>query len=104
MPDTAKVWSLNNFWTNMIWREVLKDSEPHHNYRIREQRKYEYFVKQQRSNRNQLVETNFQTRPLTAILVTATPGAPGSYLAGWSGGSVDAWRSRRATSTGTNSA
>jgi hypothetical protein len=92
MPDTAKVWSLNNFWTNKIWREVLEDSEPHHNYRMREQKKYEYLVKQQRSNRNQLVETNFQIRPLTAILVTATPEAPDSYLVGWSGGPVDAWR------------
>jgi hypothetical protein len=59
MPDTAKVWSLNNFWSNKIWREVLEDSEPHHNYRMREQKKYEYLVKQQRSNRNQLVETTF---------------------------------------------
>jgi hypothetical protein len=92
MPDTAKVWSLNNFWTNKIWREVLEDSEPHHSYRMREQKKYEYLVKQQRSNRTQLVETNFQIRPLTAILVSATPEAPESYLAGWSGGPVDAWR------------
>ena len=60
MPDTAKVWPLKNFWTNKIWREVLEDSEPHHNHRMREQKKYEYLVKHQRSNRNQLVETNFR--------------------------------------------
>lgn len=27
MPDTTRVWSLNNFWTKQIWRAALENSQ-----------------------------------------------------------------------------
>jgi hypothetical protein len=73
MPDTAKVWSLNNFWTNKIWREVLQDSQPHHNYRIRQQHMYDHLVNEQRDNRHRFLESHFQMKPLTAVDLWKSP-------------------------------
>jgi len=92
MPDTARVWSLNNYWTNRIWRQALQDSQRLHAIRVREERVYDYLVKQQRDQRRRMIQANFKMRPLTAIRFTATPEAPDSYLAGWSGDAVEAWR------------
>jgi hypothetical protein len=42
MPDTANVASLNGFWTRRIWRQALRDSQPLHDYEMRQRRQGEW--------------------------------------------------------------
>ncbi|MCS7482686.1 hypothetical protein ACFFQW_46305 [Umezawaea endophytica] len=92
MPDTAKVASLNGFWTKRIWRAALEDSTPLYNYQLRHPGAQDYMVSQQKAQRKTLLRDQFQVRPLTALLATALPEAPESYIAGWSGSAVEPWR------------
>jgi hypothetical protein len=92
MPDTARVASLNGFWTKRVWRQALLDSQPMHDYEMRQRAESEYMVRRQREQRTQMLQANFGVRPLTAILATPSPDAPDWYLAGWSGDPVEMWR------------
>jgi hypothetical protein len=92
MPDTARVSSLNNAWTKKIWRAVLEDSEPMHEYEISMMAENEALVRAQRTQRRDLIESDFSMRPLTALTVTPDPSNPKSRLPGWSGEPVEAWR------------
>lgn len=77
MPDTTRVWSLNNFWTNKVWREALQDSQRIHDYGVKQTgRITDYLLRRQRDLRNELLETNFKVRPLTALMATPPPDAP----------------------------
>jgi hypothetical protein len=93
MPDTAKVWALNNYWTKKVWREALQNSQRIHDYETRYSASLlDYLLNRQRDHRARFIQTNFQIRPLTALMVTPDPDAPESYLAGWSGEPVEIWR------------
>jgi hypothetical protein len=93
MPDTAKVWALNNYWTKKVWREALQNSQRIHDYETRYSVSLlDYLLDRQRDHRARFIQTNFQIRPLAALMVTPDPDAPESYLAGWSGEPVEIWR------------
>jgi len=93
MPDTAKVWALNNYWTKKVWREALQDSQRIYDYQMKyKERMHEYLLDRQRVRRASFIETDFKIRPLTALQATPDPDVPESYLAGWSGEPVEIWR------------
>jgi hypothetical protein len=91
MPDTARASHLNGFWTKRIWREALEDSQRLHDYELRQTPVRDYLIEHQREERDKFLRTQFQTRPLTHLMVTPSAD-PASYLAGWSGEPVEAWR------------
>jgi hypothetical protein len=92
IPLTGKIWHLDNFWTNKIWKEALTDSQAHHEFQLRHQGEHEYLVRSQRKQRQQILETNARLRPLTALMATPDPDSQGMRLVGWSGEPVEAWR------------
>jgi hypothetical protein len=93
VPDTARVASLSNFWTNKIWRQVLGNSEGFHAYQSREKPLYDYLVDQQRAQQREKLETKFNIRPLPAIVARPVLSDPADINAsGWSGEPVEAWR------------
>ena len=92
MPDKAHIWSLNNSWTKKIWRAALEDSEPMHEYEIRQAAEIDSLVEAQRIQRRDTIGDNFSMRPLTALTATPDPNNPKSQLPGWSGEPIEAWR------------
>lgn len=92
MPDTAKVASLNAFWTKRIWRAAVEDSGRLHDYQIRHNGKRNYLVANQKDQRAIFLRDNASLRPLTALVATSPPDMAESYLAGWSGSAVELWR------------
>ncbi|MBQ1030379.1 hypothetical protein KBX26_10260 [Micromonospora sp. C97] len=93
MPDTARAASLHTLWTKQMWRKALHDSQSLHDHEVRHQRpKADYLVRRQREQRTEMLQVKFTIRPLTAVTVTPVADAPESYLAGWSGESVEMWR------------
>ena len=92
MPNTAFVWSLNNFWTKKIWRTALEDSEPIHKHELRQTAMHDAMVKAQKIQRKEMIRANFPVRPLTALTATPSPDNPRSQLPGWSGEPIEAWR------------
>jgi hypothetical protein len=93
MPDTARVWFLNSYWTKRVWREALQDARRIHDYEVRQTgQTIDYLLDRQRDHRSRFLQTNFQIRPLTALMATPNPDAPEKYLAGWSGEPVEIWR------------
>jgi len=92
MPDTTKVWLLNNFWTKKIWRQAQVDSQPFHEYQKSLMTRHRILVDRQRGNRTRMLQSGFKPRPLTTVMVTPDPDAPESYLAGWDREPVEMWR------------
>ena len=95
MPDTARVWSLNNFWMNKILRAALEDSQRLHEYQMQQRRQMferAAITSSQRIQRTEMIRANFPVRPLTALVISPDPDNPRSYLPGWSGEPVEAWR------------
>jgi predicted nucleic acid-binding protein len=92
IPDTARTWSLNNFWTKKIWREALRDSQRLYDYEMREAPLRDYLVDHQKKDRDSFLQSDFQVGPLTGLMITADPNASDAYLAGWSGEPVEFWR------------
>lgn len=92
MPDTSLVWSLNNFWTKKIWRAALENSQPLYEYEMRRMALHDTYVRYERSQRTEMIRTNFEVRPLTALTATSGPASPQTYLPGWSGEPVEPWR------------
>jgi len=92
MPDTAKVHSLNNFWTKRVWRRALDDSGPMHEYLQRRRPLAEHMVAVQRLDRAGLLENQFPIRPLTAITASLPPSPPTHPFASWAGRHFEAWR------------
>lgn len=92
IPLTGKIWNLDNFWTNKVWKEALSDSQAHHEYQLRRQAERDVLVTSQRKQRQEILKTNAQLRPLTALTATADPEAQGRHPAGWAGEPVEAWR------------
>jgi hypothetical protein len=92
MPDTARVWSLNNSWTKRIWRAALEDSGPMHEYETSYASLTEALVRAQRVQRRDYATSSFTVLPLTALTVTPDPDNPRSRLPGWPGEPVEAWR------------
>lgn len=93
MPDKARIWSLNNRWTKKIWRAALEDSGPTHEYGLSQAAENDAMVNAQRiARRDFIATTDFYIRLLTALTATPSSGNPKSYLLGWSGEPVEAWR------------
>jgi len=92
MPDTSRVWALNNFWTKRIWRSALENSQPLHEYEMHRTPLLDAYIKYERSQRTEMIRANFQVRPLTAL--TTAPSQEGllGSLPGWSGEAVEPWR------------
>ncbi|TDD58014.1 hypothetical protein E1263_20880 [Kribbella antibiotica] len=91
-PDTAKVHSLNAFWTKKVWRTALADSQRIYNYEVGSRRLHEDLMKDQKDQRKQLLETNFAMRPLTALEVREGTAGFGREAEGWPSEPVEAWR------------
>jgi hypothetical protein len=66
-PDSARVASLNNFWTNLVWRQALEDSSQLHRYEESKHQVHDYMVATQREDRSELLKVNFTIRPLTSL-------------------------------------
>lgn len=92
IPLTGKIWALDNFWTNKIWREALSDPQAHHEFQLRRRAERDLLVRSQRKQRQGILEGNVQLRPLTALTATPDPETQGMRLDGWSGEPVEAWR------------
>jgi hypothetical protein len=92
IPLTGKIWSLDNFWTNKIWREALSDSTRHHEYKKRERGDHDLILRHQRAQRQEILRTNASLRPLTALTAIPDLESEGYRLPGWSGDAVEAWR------------
>jgi hypothetical protein len=92
MPDTARVWFLNNFWTKRIWGAALEDSGPMHEYETSRAHLNDELVDTQRIQRRDFIASNFTVLPLTALTVTPNPDIPSSHLPGWQGEPAEAWR------------
>lgn len=91
-PDTARVASLEGFWTKRIWREAAADSQRLHDYQRGQRPVHDYLLAVQRRDRAEVVRTAASLRPLTALQVTAANGTPETVLRGWDGQAVEAWR------------
>ncbi len=91
-PDTARVASLQGFWTKRIWREAVADSQRLHDYQRGQRPIGEHLLAVQRRQRAEVTRTSANLRPLTALQVTAPEGTPDSILRGWDGQPVEAWR------------
>jgi hypothetical protein len=92
MPDTARIASLNSFWTRTVWREALEDSERLHQYEVGGDRLRQDLMQNQRVQRRQLLETGFVLRPLTALMVDEGAAGFGREAEGWPDQPVEAWR------------
>ena len=93
MPDTARVWSLNNFWTNKIWRAALENSQLLYERGVGNMAERDAIISSQRIQRTEVVRTNFKMRHLTEITASPSPESPlQNYVPGWSGEPVEAWR------------
>ncbi|OXM43863.1 hypothetical protein [Amycolatopsis alba] len=93
MPDTGRTASLDTYWTKKLWREAAEDSTRIHEYQVETyHRPTDYLVAKQKEQRKAILETDFNVRPLTAIMVKSEPDTPEEYLDGWSGEPVEAWR------------
>ncbi len=98
MPDTGKVASLNNFWTNKIWREAAQDSQRIHDYEMARTDERDYLVSQQKQNRaNIVLRDKLSLRPLTALTISKGDAAKDLDVPGWNGAPVEAWRWESAT-------
>jgi hypothetical protein len=56
MPDSARVASLNAFWTRQVWRIALEDSERLHEFEVGARPVHQYLTEHQRDQRRQLIE------------------------------------------------
>jgi hypothetical protein len=92
MPDTARVASLNGFWTKRIWREAIQDSTRLHEYQVSRTGKYDYLVARQKEQRHIFLRDNADLRPLAALIAQMPPEVSGDYMPGWSGEAVEPWR------------
>lgn len=93
MPDTGRTNSLDTFWTKRVWREAADNSTRIHEYQVAEHEvASDYLVSHQKEQRREILRTNFEVRPLTAIKAERGPDTPEPYLCGWSGEPVEAWR------------
>jgi hypothetical protein len=93
MPDTTRVWSLNNFWTKKIWRSALERSQPYYEHSRRQTAEYDAIIRSQRIQRAERIRTDFKAGPLTDIKASLSVDHPAqNYLPGWSGEPVEAWR------------
>jgi hypothetical protein len=92
IPDTGRVWSLNNFWTKKIWREALLDSQRLHDYEMRQGPIRKYLIDSQERDRNSFLQSDVKVGPITGLMLASDAKAPGGYLAGWSGEPVEFWR------------
>ncbi len=91
-PDTARVASLQGFWTKRIWREAAVDSQRLHDYQRGQRPVRDHLLAVQRGHRAEVTRTSANVRPLTALQLAAPPGTPDSVLRGWDGQPVEAWR------------
>lgn len=93
MPDTAKVASLNAFWTKRVWRIAQQDAQGIHDYEATNaQPLIASEMLRQKHNRTSLLRGKFNLRPLTALMEKATPERAATRAPGWSGEPVEAWR------------
>jgi hypothetical protein len=92
IPNTGRTWSLNNFWTKKIWREALIDSQRLHDYEMRQSPQRDYIIDRQQIDRESFLRSDFKVGSLRDLKMWAGTDTPDSYLAGWSGQSVDFWR------------
>jgi hypothetical protein len=92
IPLTGRVWSLNNFWTNKVWREALHDSQRAHDYEMRQTSVREYVMDAQKQDRNSLLQSDFEIGPFTGLMIEADQNTLEAYLGGWSGRPVEFWR------------
>jgi hypothetical protein len=92
MPDTTKVWLLNNFWTKKIWRQAQENSQAFYDYQKGLMERHRILVDRQRDNRARMLQSDFRPRPLTKVMATPDPDASENYLAGWDGEPVEMWR------------
>lgn len=92
MPDTARVASLNSFWTKRVWQNSLVASDRLHDFQVARKPIIDHLVQQQRDQRSEVLRLSFNVDPLTEITASADSGAPIDYLGGWDGGPVEAWR------------
>jgi hypothetical protein len=91
-PDTGKVATLHGFWTKKIWREALIDASRLHEYQRGQSPTRDLLVGVQRAMRTEVIRTEFDPRPLTAVMATPNPMATEDYLMGWDGSPAEAWR------------
>ena len=92
IPLTGRVWSLNNFWTNRVWREALHDSQRMHDYEMRQAPVRDYLIDTQKRDRNSFLQSDFKIGPLTGLVVKADQNTSETYFGGWSGEPVEFWR------------
>jgi len=92
IPHTGRAWSLNNFWTNKVWREALHDSQRMHDYEMRQTPVRDYLIDTQKQDRNSFLQSDFKIGPLTGLMVKADQDTPETYFGGWSGEPVEFWR------------
>ncbi|PPK66807.1 hypothetical protein V5P93_004845 [Actinokineospora auranticolor] len=92
-PDTARVASLNSYWTKGVWREALDDSTEMHRYlRTVGAVKPAHLLAVQREQRANFLRDKTRVRPLTEVVVAATPDDAERSLPGWSGDPTELWR------------
>lgn len=93
MPNTAKVASLNTFWTKRIWRNAVENAQYIHEYEVRNsQPLITEEVTLQKRNRTSLLQGKFSPRPLTEIWSENTPEFIAPHMPGWDGQRVEPWR------------
>ena len=93
MPDTTRVWSLNSFWTKQIWRAALENSQLLYERGVGQTAERDAIISSQRTQRAEVVRTNFKMRHLTEVRLAPSPESPQqSNIPGWSGEPVEAWR------------
>lgn len=93
MPDTARIASLNAFWTKGVWRSAVDRPETLHAYLKRESDPVRSLVFQaQRRQRREVVSSGFDITRLGSLKATAKPDSPLDYKIGWDGSPVDLWR------------
>ena len=91
MVDSAKVASLNTYWTKRVWRDAKETPEAIHNFLIQQRSKENLILESQKRIRKQILQDHFDITDLSNLQLAARD-APAGYLRGWSGDPVDAWR------------
>ena len=93
MPDTTRVWSLNNFWTKQIWRAALENSQILYERGVGQLAERDAIISSQRTQRTEAIRTNFKMRHLAELTASPSPESPvQSDIPGWSGDPVEPWR------------
>src|ERR1700693_5292784 len=99
MRDTAKIASLNAYWTKRVWRLAREHPEGLHEYLKRELPLHAYLHQKQREQRSEVLRAGVDVGRLSSLKATPMPDTPLEQLGGWDGCPACRWPERNSGRT-----